>query len=140
MIPSNRNLIVTQIGQNEVTRTYKVDSYNKRIIGTTDGQPAIEQAILKNFDTERFAYVIYSKNYGIELEKYIGKDYDFIRSDLQRAIEECLLVDARIYSINNLQFTQEGLDYMSITMDIETEQGVLTTSLEVKKRMHFQPI
>lgn len=133
MIPSNRNLIVTQIGQNEVTKTYKVDSYNKRIIGTTDGQPAIEQAILKNFDTERFAYVIYSKNYGIELEKYIGKDYDFIRSDLQRAIEECLLVDARIYSINNLQFTQEGLDYMSITMDIETEQGVLTTTLEVKK-------
>lgn len=133
MIPSNRNLIVTQIGQNEVTRTYKVDSYDKRIIGTTDGQPAIEQAILKNFDTERFAYVIYSKNYGIELEKYIGKDYDFIRSDLQRAIEECLLVDARIYSINNLQFTQEGLDYMSITMDIETEQGVLTTTLEVKK-------
>ena len=133
MRPSNRNLIVTQIGQNEVTRTYKVDSYNKRIIGTTDGQPAIEQAILKNFDTERFAYVIYSKNYGIELEKYIGKDYDFIRSDLQRAIEECLLVDARIYSINNLQFTQEGLDYMSITMDIETEQGVLTTTLEVKK-------
>ena len=133
MIPSNRNLIVTQIGQNAVTRTYKVDSYNKRIIGTTDGQPAIEQAILKNFDTERFAYVIYSKNYGIELEKYIGKDYDFIRSDLQRAIEECLLVDARIYSINNLQFTQEGLDYMSITMDIETEQGVLTTTLEVKK-------
>lgn len=133
MIPSNRNLIVTQIGQNEVTRTYKVDSYNKRIIGTTDGQPAIEQAILKNFDTERFAYVIYSKNYGIELEKYIDKDYDFIRSDLQRAIEECLLVDARIYSINNLQFTQEGLDYMSITMDIETEQGVLTTTLEVKK-------
>lgn len=133
MIPSNRNLIVTQIGQNEVTRTYKVDSYNKRIIGTTDGQPAIEQAILKNFDTERFAYVIYSKNYGIELEKYIGKDYDFIRSDLQRAIEECLLVDARIYSINNLQFTQEGLDYMSITVDIETEQGVLTTTLEVKK-------
>lgn len=133
MIPSNRNLIVTQIGQNEVTRTYKVDSYNKRIIGTTDGQPAIEQAILKNFDTERFAYVIYSKNYGIELEKYIGKDYDFIRSDLQRAIEECLLVDARIYAISNLQFTQEGLDYMSITMDIETEQGVLTTTLEVKK-------
>ena len=92
MIPSNRNLIVTQIGQNEVTRTYKVDSYNKRIIGTTDGQPAIEQAILKNFDTERFAYVIYSKNYGIELEKYIGKDYDFIRSDLQRAIEELSLI------------------------------------------------
>lgn len=133
MIPSNRNLIVTQIGQNEVTRTYKVDYYNKRIIGTTDGQPAIEQAILKNFDTERFTYAIYSKNYGIELEKYIGKDYDFIRSDLQRAIEECLLVDARIYSINNLQFTQEGLDYMSVTMDIETEQGVLTTTLEVKK-------
>lgn len=56
---------------------------------------------------------------------------------MQRAIEECLLVDARIYSINNLQFTQEGLDYMSITMDIETEQGVLTTTLEVKNECTF---
>ena len=29
MIPTNRNTIVNQIGQNEVTRTYKVDNYNK---------------------------------------------------------------------------------------------------------------
>ena len=57
MIPTNRNIIVNQIGQNEVTRTYKVDNYNKRIIGTTDGQPAIEQAIMKNFDTERLSLI-----------------------------------------------------------------------------------
>lgn len=133
MIPTNRNIIVNQIGQNEVTRTYKVDNYNKRIIGTTDGQSAIEQAIMKNFDTERYTYVIYSKNYGIELEKYIGKDFDYIQADLQRTLEDCLLADSRIYAISNLQFTQEGLDYISITLDLQTKSGVLPITLEVKK-------
>ena len=55
MIPTNRNIIVNQIGQNEVTRTYKVDNYNKRIIGTTDGQPAIEQAIILRFVDVRYS-------------------------------------------------------------------------------------
>ena len=39
----------------------------------------------------------------------------------------------RIYAISNLQFTQEGLDYMSITLDLQTESGVLPITLEVKK-------
>ena len=138
---------------------YTAEEFRQDVIanikGNSEFSPLVE-SILQNSkfqfnDTSYFTRVIwntYERNLvifcapedRIELEKYIGKDYDFIRSDLQRAIEECLLVDARIYSINNLQFTQEGLDYMSITMDIETEQGVLTTTLEVKKWMHFQPI
>lgn len=47
-------------------------------------------------------------------------------------MEDCLLADSRIYAISNLQFTQEGLDYMSITLDLQTESGVLPITLEVK--------
>ena len=35
MIPSGLNPIVAILGNNEVTNTYKVDTVNKRIIGTS---------------------------------------------------------------------------------------------------------
>lgn len=133
MIPSGLNPIINVAGNNEVTKTYKVDTKNKRIIGTTDGQSAMEQAILKNLDTERYSYVIYSPNYAIELVKYIGKDLDFIRSDLQRTLEECLLVDSRVYAITNLQIEQIDIDVMTIKFDVETVDGVLNITKEVKR-------
>lgn len=131
MIPSGLNPIVAILGNNEVTNTYKVDTTNKRIVGTTDGLSAIQQAILKNLDTERYSYVIYSPNYAIELIKYIGKDFDYIKADLQRALEDCLLVDNRVYAITNLDIQQKDLDSMIINFDVETSEGVLNITKEV---------
>lgn len=131
MIPTGLNPIVSVLGNNEVTKTYKVDVYNKRIIGTTDGQSAMEQAILKNLDTERFSYVIYSPNYAMELVRYIGQDLEYLQSDLQRTLEECLLVDNRVYAINNLVIEQVDIDSVKINFDVETTEGVLNITKEI---------
>lgn len=133
MIPTGLNPIVSVLGNNEVTKTYKVDTYNKRIIGTTDGQSAMEQAILKNLDTERFSYVIYSPNYAMELIRYIGQDLDYLQSDLQRTLEECLLVDNRVYSITNLVIEQVDIDSVKINFDVETTEGVLNITKEISR-------
>lgn len=133
MIPTGLNPIVSVLGNNEVTKTYKVDTYNKRIIGTTDGQSAMEQAILKNLDTERFSYVIYSPNYAMELIRYIGQDLEYLQSDLQRTLEECLLVDNRVYSITNLVIEQVDIDSVKINFDVETTEGVLNITKEISR-------
>lgn len=133
MIPTGLNPIVSVLGNNEVTKTYKVDVYNKRIIGTTDGQSAMEQAILKNLDTERFSYVIYSPNYAMELVRYIGQDLEYLQSDLQRTLEECLLVDNRVYAINNLVIEQVDIDSVKINFDVETTEGVLNITKEISR-------
>ena len=133
MVPTGLNPIVSVLGNNEVTKTYKVDTYNKRIIGTTDGQSAMEQAILKNLDTERFSYVIYSPNYAMELIRYIGQDLDYLQSDLQRTLEECLLVDNRVYSITNLVIEQVDIDSVKIDFDVETTEGVLNITKEISR-------
>lgn len=133
MVPTGLNPIVSVLGNNEVTKTYKVDTYNKRIIGTTDGQSAMEQAILKNLDTERFSYVIYSPNYAMELIRYIGQDLDYLQSDLQRTLEECLLVDNRVYSITNLVIEQVDIDSVKINFDVETTEGVLNITKEISR-------
>lgn len=133
MVPTGLNPIVSVLGNNEVTKTYKVDTYNKRIVGTTDGQSAMEQAILKNLDTERFSYVIYSPNYAMELIRYIGQDLDYLQSDLQRTLEECLLVDNRVYSITNLVIEQVDIDSVKINFDVETTEGVLNITKEISR-------
>lgn len=133
MVPTSLNPIVSVLGNNEVTKTYKVDTYNKRIIGTTDGQSAMEQAILKNLDTERFSYVIYSPNYAMELIRYIGQDLEYLQSDLQRTLEECLLVDNRVYSITNLVIEQVDIDSVKINFDVETTEGVLNITKEISR-------
>ena len=133
MVPTGLKPIVAVLGNNEVTKTYKVDTYNKRIIGTTDGQSAMEQAILKNLDTERFSYVIYSPNYAMELIRYIGQDLEYLQSDLQRTLEECLLVDNRVYSITNLVIEQVDIDSVKINFDVETTEGVLNITKEISR-------
>lgn len=133
MVPTGLNPIVSVLGNNEVTKTYKVDTYNKRIIGTTDGQSAMEQAILKNLDTERFSYVIYSPNYAMELIRYIGQDLEYLQSDLQRTLEECLLVDNRVYSITNLVIEQVDIDSVKINFDVETTEGVLNITKVISR-------
>lgn len=133
MVPTGLNPIVSVLGNNEVTKTYKVDAYNKRIIGTTDGQCAMEQAILKNLDTERFSYVIYSPNYAMELVRYIGQDLEYLQADLQRTLEECLLVDNRVYAITNLVIEQVDTDSVKVNFDVETTEGVLNITKEISR-------
>lgn len=132
MVPEGLNPVVAVLGNNEVTKTYRVDTFNKRIVGTTDGQEALEQAILKNMDTERYSYVIYTPNYAIELVRYIGKDIDFIRADLRQTLEECLLVDNRIYALSDLQIEQVEIDVAKILVTLETSEGVLVITKEIK--------
>ena len=55
--------------------TYQVK--NGRIHGYIDGLEAMRQAVEKILLTERFEWVIYSSNYGVELERLIGKPVSY---------------------------------------------------------------
>lgn len=114
--------------------TYKLDTLQKRIIGTVDGFDAIVQAIIKNFYTERDAYVIYDHHYGVNIEQYIGKDFDYVKSDIQRTLEECLLVDNRIIEMQDFSCELgEKLDDIIISMKLITVAG----TVDVKERVNI---
>ena len=55
------------------SRTYRADFAAGRIDGFTDGREAMEQAIYQILHTERFAWPIYSWNYGAELGRLTGR-------------------------------------------------------------------
>lgn len=88
------------------TKTYKLDFENGRCGRMIEGIEAMEQAIYKMLNTDRFAHAIYSDDYGFE--NMIGYEELFIRGELPRRIEEALLQDERITSVEDMDLSFEG--------------------------------
>ena len=87
--------------------------------------------VMKILSTERYAYVIYSSQYGVELDRMIGQDYDFIVSDLERTITEALLADDRILSITDFVAEQTAIDRMTVTFTVNSVVGSTNINTEV---------
>ncbi len=130
MIPkSNLNDSLEIVDEVETSRTYKILIGDSK--GYIEGLGALKQAIYKVLSTERYEYPIYSFNYGIDIESLIGKDYDYVRIELKRRIEECLLEDERINSVNNFSFEREE-DVLKCTFEVESIYGNIILNKEVE--------
>ena len=131
MIPEQQVDLTNLEVVSQPSLTYKLDFERKRISGKIDNEEAIMQLVMKILYTERYAYVIYSSQYGVELDRLIGKDYDFIVSDLERTITEALLADDRILSITDFVAEQTAIDRMSATFTVNSVVGSVNINTEV---------
>ena len=105
------------------TKTYKVDFDAGRVAGYVDETEAMKQAIFKILSTERFAYLIYSWNYGIELNAVVGKSYPVFSSEIKRVITEALLSDSRITDVTDFQVEQIDKRTARVSFTAETIFG-----------------
>lgn len=117
--------------ENQPSRTYKLDFERKRIGGMIDNEQAIMQMVMKILYTERYAYVIYSSQYGVELDRMIGQDYNFIVSDLERTITEALTADDRVIDITDFQINKIGIDKMEVSFTVNSIVGSANINTEV---------
>lgn len=112
-------------------KTYRIDNHNKNISGFVDGVEALKQTIYGILNTERYEYLIYSFDYGVELQSLIGEDMEYVKIDIHRRIEEALKQDNRILSVDKPEIISEGdtLTYKavvnSIYGDINIEKEVM---------------
>lgn len=86
------------------SRTLKLDFDWNTINGTIDQLQAVEQAVYLILTTERYQWLIFSWNYGVELRALIGKDPEYCIPEIERRIREALLQDDRITAVENFQF------------------------------------
>ena len=130
MIPESTNLpdinIVTV-----PTKTYKMDLAGDRISGYTDEQEAMKQAIYKILRTERYKYIIYSWNYGIELEDLIGMPVNYCVPEIERRIKEALLQDMRIEDVTEFEFDTTKKSVVLVKFKAYTEFGNIEIQEEV---------
>lgn len=106
------------------SKTYKLDFTTGRIGGFIDEKEALQQAVHKAIITARERFLIYTDEYGCELEDLIGSSVTkaFIETDIPRVIEEALVYDDRIDSINDLTITAVG-DTVTISFSITDSNG-----------------
>ena len=105
--------------------SYRLDLHTKRIIGHIDGIDAMVQALNKLFETERFAWEIYTSNYGIELENLIGQEIAFVTTSLEGRIRDAIVADDRVIDLQSISITQTDKDTLTVDCWIETTVGVL---------------
>lgn len=112
------------------TRTYKV--VDGRIAGFADGGDAMEQALRKILLTSRFEHEIYSENYGHDLEDFIGEDFEYIEEELERYIEEALITDERVESVENFVLEKINKNSLFVHFVAVTAFGEIDLETEVQ--------
>lgn len=80
------------------------DNEPTKFKGKTDEVEAVQQAVYKILNTERYTYPIYSWNYGIELKDLFGQPIPWVYPELERRITEALVWDDRINSVTDFEF------------------------------------
>lgn len=109
--------------EQQPTHTYKMDLAGERVRGYTDGQEAMKQAIYKILSTERYRYIMYSKNYGIELTDLYGEPLSYVCPELKRRITEALTWDDRIESVDCFEFDSSKKGEVRVTFTAHTIFG-----------------
>ena len=118
MIPSTAGFLAQDFEiKEQPSLTYKMQMEDNAVRGYADGLEAVKQAIYKIIMTERYQYVIYSWNYGIELQDLFGEPVTYVCPELKRRIQEALLWDDRILRVDNFQFDfpKKGVVHVSFT-------------------------
>jgi phage baseplate assembly protein W len=110
------------------TRTFFID--RDRCVRMTDGAEAMRQAIEIILSTERFAWRIYSPNFGVELRRLIGMDYELAAALLKRSLREALLTDDRVTAVDGFRFVQ-GDGSLTAEFTVHTIYGEVEKSLGV---------
>ena len=132
MIPStagflNQNFEVEE----QPSLTYKMNMSDGYIRGHIDGLESIKQAIYKILMTERYQYIMYSWNYGIELIDLYGEPITYVCPELKRRISEALLWDDRIRSVDNFEFDFPKNGVVHVTFLVHTILGDIKAEREV---------
>lgn len=110
------------------SKTFRM--HEKTLSDYVDGKEAMRQAVYCILDTERYEWLIYNWNYGVELKDLFGKPMGLVKSKLKKRIKEALMQDDRIQSVDAFSFNESGRK-LSVTFTVHTQYGEVDASKEV---------
>ena len=108
----------------------KIRSSNVSSALGCDDVEAIKQAIYNILNTERYQYIIFSWDYGVELKDLFGKPIDYVMPEVERRITEALVQDDRIDSCDSFEFEKKGRKLL-VTFVAHTKFGSVPAQKEV---------
>lgn len=134
MIPSNSEILSVDLEiENQPSKNYKMHIEQNIINDSCDELEAMKQVIYKILNTERYQYIIYSWNYGIELHDLFGEHVSYVCPELERRIGEALLQDDRIESVDDFEFDVSKKRTVNVSFTVHTIYG----SVEIEKAVNY---
>lgn len=130
MLPKGLNINAIEI-KTQPSLNYKMNLDRETVNGMCDKQEAMKQVIYKILNTERYKYLIYSWNYGIELEDLFGQPAKAVTGELERRITEALMQDDRINSVDSFVFDTSKRHKVAVTFTAHTIFGDIEAESEV---------
>lgn len=124
MIPTTNIILNDELEvQEQASKNYKMYFEQEVINGYRDELEAMKQVIFKILNTERYQYIIYSWNYGIELQDLFGEPVSYVCPELERRITEALVQDDRIESVDSFSFDITQKRKVHVTFVVHTIFG-----------------
>lgn len=130
MIPKVEDDLLTLEVETQPSLTYALDIEHGCIRGMVDELESLRQAIYLILSTERYAYLIYSWNYGVELVELIGQPKEYALPEIKRCITEALLQDDRITAVDGFEF-ETGKKTVHVTFIVHSIFGDLEVETDV---------
>ena len=130
MLPLNDKDILQINESTEPSNTFFIDFEKGRISGFIDEKEAVKQAIMLILNTERYKFLIYSWNYGTELEALVGTHPDIVEDEAERLISEALLQDDRITTVYDFEFSRNR-DTLLVNFKVDSIYGDIDIETEV---------
>lgn len=112
--------------------TYKWHIDKLRVSGYVDELEAYKQAIYKILNTERYTYLIYSWNYGVELKSLIGQHIAYVVPEIERRVREALMQDDRTERVDSFEFDTSKRGVVAVTFTAHSIYGDVTLTKTVE--------
>ncbi len=130
MIPQIQDDILDAEIETQPSKTYFLDIAENRIRGTVNELEAVRQAVYLILNTERYDYLIYSWDYGVELKELFGEQKEYAYPEIKRCITEALLQDERIAAVDAFEF-EAGKKSNHIKFSVHTIFGDMEVETDV---------
>lgn len=130
MIPDNNTTDIEIVTLSD--KTQKLYYKTNDIKGYIDKREAVQQSIVKMLNTNRYHYIIYSWDYGLELEDLIGQNMSYVIPEIKRRIIEAVEQDDRVERIYDFKFEKINKESILVTFIVDTIFGKLEIAKEVR--------
>ena len=126
--------MMSEVEESQAITTYKEYEFDFNSNTLTDkileGKEALKIWIYKTLLTFRYAHPIYTWDYGQDINELIGQGYevDYIKSEVERRVTECLLINERIRRCQGFEVNLTN-DTLYITFTAETTFGEVTINV-----------
>ena len=131
MIPMINEQFLQNFSETSIpSKDYSLDISNSRINGTAEDLESLKQAIYFILNTERYEYLIYSWDYGVEFTDLIGQPHSYVIPEVERRITEALTQDDRIESVTDFTF-ERVKNKLHVTFTVVTIFGNIESEVSV---------